>query len=286
MDGEHSAEPNRQLETADLVEVMRRIHGLDISCYDTAFLLKAIERRWQTATAETSAAYLERVAQDRAEAEALVDSLQIHFSEFFRDPLTFALVEQRILPGLVAASEASDRRELRIWSAGCSTGQEAYSLAILLVELSGARERPISFRLFATDRCEAQIAQARAGAFPASAMHNVRLGHLQRWFRQQGSIYVAAPELRERVDFSVHDLLDERSICPPASIFGDFDLVVCCNVLLYYQAEDRQRILDKLQRCLVGGGYLVTGEAERDPVQNTAGFRAMATPASVFQKGR
>lgn len=266
-----------------LIEIMRRIHGLEVSRYDRSFLAKTVEKRRLAAVCATPADYMQRLSGDRAEAEALFGSLVIHYSELFRDPLTFAQLEQRILPELAAKKEVSDHTELRIWSAGCAAGQEAYSLAILLLELSEQRKRPVPFRIFATDNFEAQLALARDGVYPEAAMRNVRLGHLTRWFSRQGPAYLAAPALRERVDFSVHDLFSERGASPPESIFGEFDLVLCCNVLFYYRLAGRQLILDKLQRSLAPGGYLVTGEAERDIVASHGGLCAPAQSSLVFQ---
>jgi chemotaxis protein methyltransferase CheR len=286
MVAEDSAASGGSPEMDNLVEVMRRVHGLGVSHYDLSFLTKSVEKRRLAAACATRAAYVERLTQDRAEAEVLIGSLAIHHSEFFRETLTFALLEHRFLPGLVARKEASDRTELRIWSAGCAAGQEAYSLAILLLELSETRDRPVPFRIFATDSSEAQLALARAGVYAEAAMRNVRLGHLARWFSRRGPSYVAAPAVRERVHFSAHDLLDERGTTPPESIFGEFDLVMCCNLLFYYQPEVRQLILDKLQSSLAPDGYLVTGEAERELVQRAGGFCSTALPTPVFQRGR
>jgi chemotaxis methyl-accepting protein methylase len=283
---EDGTAPGGTPEMDNLVEVMRRVHGLGVSHYDLSFLTKSVEKRRLAAACATPAAYVERLTRDRAEAETLFGSLAIHHSELFRETLTFALLEQRILPGLVARKEASDRTELRIWSAGCAAGQEACSLAILLLELSETRDSPVPFRIFATDSSEAQLALARAGKYDEVAMRKVRLGHLARWFSRQGPSWVTANAVRERVHFSAHDLLDPRSTTPPESIFGEFDLVLCCNLLFYYRPEGRQLILDKLRSSLAPGGYLVTGEAERDLVLRAGGFYSTALPTPVFQRER
>jgi chemotaxis methyl-accepting protein methylase len=113
----------------------------------------------------------------------------------------------------------------------------------------------------------------------------VQLRHLERWFSRREDTYVVVPELRELVDFSLHGLLDGHSVSPSASIFGGFDLVLCCNVLFYYRPECRMRILERLRRCLAPGGYLVTGEAERKIVQ-AAGFQPLILPAAIFQAAK
>lgn len=269
-----------------LISVMRQTHGIDISFCEVSFLAKSIEKRRQAIAAETPTAYLERLSEDCAEAEAFFRSLRISYSEFFRNPLAFALLEQIILPGMIEESTRIGRGELRVWSAGCAAGQEAWSVAILLQELAACRECPPAFRIFATDVSEPDIALGISGVYRADAVGNVRWRHLRSYFSGQGDCFTIIPQLRNRVDFCIHDLLDERTTCPPASIYGHFDLVLCCNVLLYYRPEMQRLILEKLKSCLSTGGYLITGETERQIAENAGGFHAVAPPASVFQKVR
>ncbi|MEI8353338.1 MAG: protein-glutamate O-methyltransferase CheR [Lentisphaerota bacterium] len=270
---------------ADLiVQTMDRAQGLSIAAYDESFLLNTISQRLVETGIPSVDAYIDCLAKNRAEAEDLFESLNIHHSAFFRNPLTFALLEQYILPALSAATQQSGRSEIRVWSAGCASGQEAWSIAMLLSDLAAARERPQPFRIFATDVSAPALATARQGVYDRMAVQNVRLKHLLEYFSPAGEGYVVAPRLRAHVDFSLYDLLDERSSCPQASLFGDFDLIFCCNVLLYYRADIRQRILAKISRALAPGGYLVTDEVERECVANHHGLHAVALPAAVFKK--
>ena len=268
----------------EIIETLRRTRGLDVSCYDASFLEKVIEQRRKAAAEETRSAYLERLAEDGAEAAAFSRSLRVTYSEFFRNPLALALLEQLILPGLAEQKDSSGRGEIRVWSAGCAAGQEAWSVAILLEELTTARDQPRAYRIFATDLSEPDLASARSGVYTAAAVGNVRLRHLDGCFSRQGESFAIVPRIRARVDFSLYDLLDASTACPPVSIYGDFDLVLCSNVLLYYSPETQRRILDKVQRSLAPGGYLVTGETERQIVERAGGFRAVAPPATVFRR--
>ncbi len=267
-----------------VLAVMREVHGLDISCCGAAFLARSLEKRRGSTACGSAAAYLERLADDRVEAEALFGSLRVGYSEFFRDPLAFALLERAILPELAEQRARDGGKEIRVWSAGCASGQEAWSVAILLSELCAAPGRAVPYRVFATDLCEPDLAAARAGVYGAEAVGNVRARHLRDYFVRHGESYAVAAALRGRVDFSVYDLLDECTNCPPASIYGDMDLVLCCNVLLYYRPEAQRVILEKGRRCLAPGGYLVTGETERQIVESGGGFRAVSPPAAVYRK--
>ena len=263
---------------------MRERYGMDVSCYDESHLATAVGKRRQASAGETAETYLARLAADGAEAEALAGSLRVTYSDFFRNPLAFALLEQVILPALVAdKAGAAQGGEVRIWSAACAAGQEVWSVAILLEDLARAQDRSIPWRIFATDLSAGELAQARAGVYSAAALGNVRLRHRDGLFCRQGESFVIAPATRARVEFAPYDLLDKSTKCPPSSIYGDFDLALCSNVLLYYRAEAQRFILEKLRRCLAPGGYLVVGESERQIVADVGGFRAVAPPASVFR---
>jgi chemotaxis protein methyltransferase CheR len=258
-----------------------------MSAYDELFLLKSIDRGRLTAGDGTIAAYADRLAGCRAEAETFCQSLRIAYSEFFRDPLVFALLERSVLPSLVPANGESGQREIRIWSAGCAAGQEAWSVAILLDELSSTLPQPLPFRIFATDLPGPDLDLARSGVYSPEAVGNVRFRHLRTHFSRNGESYAILPRLRDRVEFSAYDLLDARSASPAESIYGDFDLVLCCNLLFYYRPPVRTRVLAKIRRALAPGGYLVTGGAEREIVGRQSGLRPLNPDASVFQaKGR
>ena len=289
----------------EIARVFAEAHGLDISRYDEAFLRKTISKRMAATGAGTIADYGEKVAVDRAEAGIFFRALRIDHSEFFRNPLAFAVIEKLVLPGLVEAKKKSGG-EVRVWSAGCASGQEAWSLAILLEELAGTRDDveqasrllvpqqtgnrdgrptfpvPVSYRIFATDLAEPDF--ARVGVYSAEAVGNVRSRHLQKYFSRQGESFSVVPRLRARVDFSAYDLLDRSSASPAASIYGGFDLILCCNLLFYYRQEARQHILDKICHALSPGGYFVTGEVERAMVAGHQGLRAVMSQSAVFEK--
>ena len=261
----------------EITRVFAESHGLDISRYDETFLRKTIAKRMAATGVETLADYTGKVAGDRAEAGIFFRVLRIDHSEFFRNPLTFAVIAQLVLPGLVEAKKKTGG-EIRAWSAGCASGQEAWSLAILLEELAGQ----VPYRIFATDLADPGL--ARAGVYSAEAVGNVRSRHLREYFSRQGESFSVVPRLRERVDFSAYDLLDRSSASPAASIYGGFDLILCCNILFYYCHEARHHILDKICHAVSLGGYFVTGEVEKSMVSGHKGLRAVMAPAAVFEK--
>jgi chemotaxis protein methyltransferase CheR len=289
MTHEHQANPQGdEWPTSDLlgkiVRVMHQVHGLDISGYVGHFLEKSITHRIVACHVASAEAYAELLATDPLEAVEFQASLRISYTEFFRNPLIFGMLEERILPHLIATQKQGGRREIRVWSAGCATGQETWSIAILLEELTRHWDPQPAYRVFATDLCGEHLAFARAGEYSTKALAKVRLRHLEDYFLKNGDFHIISSKLRPRVDFSIHDLLDQHAACPAASIYGDFDLILCCNLLFYYRSEVQHQILDKFTRALHPGGYLVTDDAGRGPLSNHHDLYPVLPNASIFQK--
>ncbi|MFZ2961083.1 MAG: CheR family methyltransferase [Candidatus Ozemobacteraceae bacterium] len=265
-------------------------HGRDISMYDEPFLEKTLSKRVMFVSAQTLRDYLNLLAENGREAEELSRLLVIAYSEFFRNPLTFGILEQVILPALMQVPKEdhsggqADHPEIRIWSAGCAAGQEAYSLAILLCELATISGNSRGFRIFATDRSGAELAAAKKGMYNASDVQNIRLKHLRAFFTPIGDRWEVIPRLRDHIDFSNYDLLDEKTQSPPRCIFGGFDLIFCSNLLFYYRSEIRQFVLKKMFKSLSPGGFFVTGEAERAMIEPMDRLRPIFPSVAIFQK--
>jgi len=255
---------------------------MDVSRFDPAFLERSLRKRMAETGYSTPEEYYALLEYSTPERSTFIDSLQISYSEFFRNPLTFAVLEQIVLPSIMLKKSLSGHREIRVWSAACAGGQEAYSLAILLEELMQCSTGNGSYRIFATDRSEKQVLEAQRGLYVASALNGLSLKRTEGWFTRQGENYAVLPELKEHIEFSTFDLLNEERVCPPASIFGDFDLVVCANFLFYYKAEYRKTVLGKAHNALAKNGYLVSGETEREIVMKEQ-FLEVFPQSAIFQ---
>ena len=246
--------------------------------------MKTLAKRLAATGIECSIAYAEQISDSTEEADAFSDLLQIPYSEFFRNQLTFSLLEQWILPSLAADKRKAGSGEVRVWSAGCAAGQEIYSIAMLIDEMNESAEDKVAFRLFATDYSSKELALAQHGVYHEDVVRNVRQKHIWKYFAAEGDSYRLNDRIKNLVDFSEYDLLDKESSSPPASIFGDFDLVFCSNLLFYYRTEVQQEILGKICRSMSPNGYLISGEAERDIVSRHECFRAVAPPSAIFQR--
>ncbi len=271
-------------QVADIVDLVRVVHGLNVSSFDETFLIQSLNKRLTETSTATVEYYFDLLHQDASEAQALLASMNVVYSEFFRNSPAFALLEHILLPEICNEKEKSGQGEIRVWSAGCATGQEAWSIAILLDELLKTRKHLLSYRIIATDRLESVLSQAREGCYRMDALGNIKMRHLDTSFTRRGDSFVVVPRLREKVTFSFYDLFDTATTCPPESIFGHFDLVFCCNILLYYRQQIQALILKKIQQSLTPSGYLITDTTEGGIIKEIGGFKPAIPQAAIFRK--
>lgn len=264
-----------------VTDLLLQSQNIDISKYDEKFLEKSVSRRMNETNCKTEESYLRYLKQNFVEAEHFEQSLQISYTEFFRNSLTYSVLEKVVFPALLHKKLHNKNKEIRIWSTACASGQETYSLAMLLKELTKGVEDKINFRIFATDQSELQINEAQKGQYPESALSYLSLKRIKEWFIKEGDVYTVKPELQENIDFSVFDLFNENQSSPPNSIFGDFDLVICANLLFYYKPKFRAQIIKKTSGCLSKNGYLITGETERD-ILLKSGFSEIIPQSAIF----
>lgn len=270
-------------ETERCIDFVKLKFGCDISMYDTSFLKKVINGRMTVLDCITIDNYLLFLENYPDEYTELIDQLSNSYSEFFRNPIAFAYLEQIVLPMLIGKKIKNGEKEIRIWSAACASGQEAYSIAILCNELIESNKSDIACRIFATDISRKDLNIAQRGVFQMSSLTKVSLNRILKYFTQQGENFTIDPNLRKLIDFSFFDLLAENGSSPPASIYGNFDLVFCSNLLFYFKPEYRQKILDKSLNCLSSDGYLITGESEREIVKRN-NLHEVFVNSCIFQK--
>ena len=271
-------------KTDSIVELMSEKYQIDISMFDESFLEKTVISRMAGYSINTTKDYLVYLIENQSESVLLLESLSNSYSEFFRNPLTFLMLEQNILPKIFNDKNTIQKDEVRIWSAGCAAGQEPYSIAILAKEYADKCQDKAEIRIFATDKSEKELQTARKGIYHARAMQNTRFGFVSKYFSNSGEFYSINSGIKDLVDFSVFDLLDEVAGSPPSSVYGDFDIVMCSNLLFYYRPEIQKIILTRLSNSLVPGGFLITGEAEVAIVKSFRRFKQYDAPAAIFVK--
>lgn len=268
---------------AHVADLLMKLHDIDVSRYDDSFIYKSLQKRIAETHYNSEEEYYSFLEHDSREGKIFFDSLRINHSEFFRNNLTFAVLERILLPDMVLRKKERMHKELRIWSAACAGGQEAYSLAILLEELKNGDRNKFNYRIFATDYDDLQVKRGIKGQYSLASLTNLNLKRVNQCFVKHAETYTMNTEFKKNIVFSVFDLFSENLSCPPESIFGDFDLLFCANLLFYYKDKYRKMILEKAGKCLAEGGFIVTGEAERGILMDY-GFSEVFPQSAVFRK--
>ncbi len=239
----------------EIVDLLRKETAHDFRLYKEGTLRRRIERRMAMASIETDdmERYVDVLRVDEKELDRLATDLLINVTTFFRDPAVFKVLSEKIIPDLVR--DHSIDQPLRIWIAGCSTGEETYSLAMLFREEITAAKREIKLQIFASDVDADAVATAREGLYPETIAADVSASRLTRFFSKDDHGYRILPELRATVVFAVQDVL----VDPP---FSRLDLVSCRNLLIYLRPEAQEKVISCFHFALREGGILLLGSAE------------------------
>lgn len=248
--------PPRGGEAAILREVLALLRartGHDFQNYKRSTIMRRVARRLQITNLDDISDYLKFVRKNPAEAQRLLSELLINVTNFFRDSEAFTALETLIIPALFTDKTPDD--QIRVWVAGCATGEEAYSMAIVLAEHAARIGQMASIQIFATDIDEETIVEARAGLYPESISVDVSNERLKRFFTKEGHYYKVKKEIREMVLFAPHNILRD----PP---FSKLDMISCRNLLIYLNRETQNRVLELFHFALKPEGILFLGISE------------------------
>jgi two-component system CheB/CheR fusion protein len=251
---ESGTEPSDAV-TAQLTQIatiLRNATGNDFHGYKTNTFLRRVQRRMQVVQLTSIEAYTALLRKDGEEAHHLFQDLLIGVTEFFRDPAEFDLLE-RELPKLFEGKGPGDH--VRVWVLGCATGEEAYSIAMLLAEHVATLDEPPAVQIFATDLDARALGSARAGRYAAAIAEHVKPERLARWFIKEGDTYCVTRELREMCIFSPHNLIKDAP-------FSRIDLLSCRNLLIYLNTDLQDRVIPIFHFSLRPGGILFLGSSE------------------------
>ncbi len=227
--------------------------GRDFSRYKRSTILRRIARRMQLNVIEELPEYLELLRRRPEEVRNLADDLLITVTSFFRDPEVFETLAAEVLPRIFEGKDEND--SVRVWSVGCATGEEAYSLAILLLEERARHDPPPRIQVFASDLHERSLELARDGFYASGVETEVSPERLRRYFTEEGGGYRIRKGVRELIVFSPHNLLSD----PP---FSRIDLITCRNLLIYLQRDVQREVIEVFHYALEPNGYLLLGSSE------------------------
>ncbi|HEY3568090.1 MAG TPA: CheR family methyltransferase [Thermoanaerobaculia bacterium] len=253
--------------------ILRRQTGHDFRRYKQSTLVRRVRRRMSESRAASIYAYVDSLSNDHQEVEQLFRDLLISVTHFFRDPEAFALLADKVIPRLFEGKDEDGF--VRVWVAGCATGEEAYSLAILLREHAAKLEKPPQIQVFATDIDSQALEAARQALYPEAVAAQISPERLERFFVRHGNMYQVSREIRDLCLFSLHNLIAD----PP---FSRLDLVSCRNVLIYLESELQKKIVALFHYALRPGGYLFLGPSEMVSGQPEL-FRTLDKKHRLFQ---
>ncbi len=240
----------------DILVKLRAGTGHDFRHYKRATVLRRIERRMQVTTQPDLPAYYRYLCEHGNETKALLDDMLIGVTNFFRDRESFESLEREVIPQLFARHKTSESgQEIRVWSAGTSTGEEAYSLAILLNDYKAENSSNLNIQVFASDIDDRAISAGRAGLYSEAIVTDIPPVRLRRYFVKEGASYRVRKDIREQLLFANHSLLAD----PP---FSQIDLIVCRNLLIYLDRDVQRQILQMFHFALRADGYLFLGSSE------------------------
>ncbi|MFC1966882.1 CheR family methyltransferase [Chloroflexota bacterium] len=262
-----------------LLEKVSRDGGYDFREYKRGTVTRRLERRLHATGARSYLDYMQFLDSHPEEYLNLAEYLTVKVSGFFRSPYAFQQAAGLVLPELVAEKKIRGEQSLRFWSAACARGEEPYSIAILLAEFLGGRQRDFDVSIYATDISRQALGEAQAGTYPLKDIEGLPDNILESYFTRHGEGYEVRHDIRQMISFSHFNLTPTSQ--PP---FTDLDCIFCCNVLIYLQKQLQERVLNMLYNSLATPGYLILGEAET-PTSNLNGkLKCLDSKARIYRK--
>jgi len=270
LDNDKQVETNHRAICAILLDHT----GHDFGGYKTRTFYRRIERRMQVLQIPSLAGYIDQLRQDPGEVNTLFRDLLIGVTNFFRDAKAFEALQELVMPRLFEGKGPADT--IRVWVPGCATGEEVYSLAIMLREQTEQNRSRVKIQMFATDIDEASLGVARAGRYPDTLLKGVSKERLERFFTAEGTSYVINKAIRDLCVFSSHSVVRD----PP---FSRMDLISCRNLLIYLNNELQGHVIPIFHYALKPNGYLFLGTSE-NITQHGDLFTSVDKKNRVFQR--
>lgn len=272
--GEHKREP----AFYELLRIIRERYKVDLSQYKETPLIRKMGVRLRLCRCLTFEKYLKLIEKDPQELERMVNSLTINVTTFFRNPQTYRVIREEVLPLIYQYRQSSPIKMARFWSIGCSSGEEPYSVAMMVKELSQTSLKNFQAMIYATDVDEGILKMAQSGLFPKMKMTKLPGPFRQKFFVEISERqYKIRDDIRKMVLFKKHNLIQD----PP---FRRIDLILFRNVMIYFTAALQQKILRDLYQCLNPGGFLILGKVESPPGDLRESFIPFNLKEKMYRK--
>jgi chemotaxis protein methyltransferase CheR len=250
--------PERVCIDKDFISLKKKIFkctSLDLSQYKDPYLQRRIGVRMRCSATKTYSDYSNYLDSNPTEYDQLLDDLTINVTQFFRDPIVFRAMEEEVLPLLIYDKVNQGKNDIAVWSAGCSSGEEPYSIAIMLRELLGEEYNNFTVKIIGSDIDDSCLEAASVGKYLPRQVTNIKKEYLEKYFTLEGGMYQVSQDIMEMVEFRKIDLIASK---PPTR----FDCIFCRNVVIYFTRDMQENLYMKFYNSLNHGGYFVMGNTE------------------------
>lgn len=257
---------------------VREERGLDLAQFRESYVVRRVTVRLNALGLQTYKQYESYLDQHPEEYAKLLDTLTINVTQFFRDPTVYALFRDQVIPTLLSTKKARKQRLVRLWSAGCATGEEPYSLAMSMLDgIVRTRSNDAMLSVVGTDIDRKALAVAKAGEYPVRLLNQISNADRHRYVDIDGDVFRMKPEVMKVTRFQYLNLFED----PP---INGVDVVFCRNVFIYFNHEDQARLISSFWDALTRGGYLVLGRSERLAPRLAQRFELISGRERVYRK--
>lgn len=263
----------------DLLDYIKDQRAIDFNAYRPNTIRRRLDLRLSATRMPDYASYNKYIRENPDELEALIDALTIKVSYFFRNPLVFEALQDIVLPELLDTFKDGI---LRVWCAGCARGEEAYSIAILIREIVSKQVLCPKVFIIGTDIDREALENAKKAVYKADSVLEVKKGYLDRYFDAKDGFYLLKEEITSLATFAYHDVTTLTT--PKEGIFSDYHLILCRNVLIYFNRELSEKIFNGFSGFILRNGYLILGEAETFMPQLTKDYERIMRGTKIFRK--
>ena len=260
-----------------LLAKIDRERGLDLSQYRRAYVERRLASRLRSLGLHSYRQYSRHIDGHPDEYARMIDTLTINVTEFFRDAAVYAAFSSLVVPALVEGKDRTGQRRIRVWSAGCASGEEPYSIAMALLDGLGPRAQDLEVMVIGTDLDPASLQTARAGVYDVAKLSGIPEEVRARFVETDGGTFRVAPVVRDHVRFRPLNLFTDPPLKP-------VDVVFCRNVFIYFTREQQARVLEVFLDALGRGGYLVLGRSEKLPAALAERFEVVSGKERIYRK--
>jgi chemotaxis protein methyltransferase CheR len=237
--------------------IVQKYKGFDISQYKDSYIERRVNTRINLTNRDNLKSYIELLRNNPEELNKLMDALTVNVTEFFRNIETFSALETDIIPKILQNKETDSRNVIKVWSAGSSSGEETYSLAILFLEALRKSRKEYDLMIYGTDIDRKSIIKAKSGIYESNKVSNIRKDLLDRYFDEYGNECMIKPFVKKYVNFSYLDLSSDF-----VQNLRTYELILCRNVIIYFTLDVKKSLFMKFYQMLRKDGYLIVGKNE------------------------